>query len=217
MSLAIFDLDNTLLRGDSDYAWGQFLVERHIVDGEHYERENQRYYDAYKAGSLDILEFLAFSLQPLANNKRQQLDAWHNEFMDSHIRPMITDAAMALVKKHRNNGDKLVIITATNSFVTRPIAREFGIDHLIATEPQQVDGEFTGAVNGTPCFREGKVKRINEWLATEHENLDGSWFYSDSHNDLPLLRLVDHPVAVCPDELLKEHAEKNAWPIVDLS
>lgn len=216
MSLAIFDLDNTLLRGDSDHAWGEFLVEQRAVDGESYRRENERYYAQYRAGTLDIMEFLAFALKPLAIHDRQQLDAWHREFMGTRIQSMITPAARALVEKHRARGDTLVIITATNRFVTAPIARAFGVEHLIATEPEVKSGRFTGRVAGTPCYREGKVTRLREWMASRGEHLTGSWFYSDSHNDLPLLRLVDHPVAVNPDHELRREARARRWPILEL-
>lgn len=215
MSLAIFDLDNTLLRGDSDYAWGQFLVEQHVVDGDEYERENQRYYDAYKKGTLDIMAFLAFSLRPLAETDRDQLNQWRQQFMREKIESMITPAARELVEQHRI-GDTLLIITATNSFVTRPIAEEFGVTNLIATEPEEIDGQFTGKVAGTPCFREGKVERLQLWLDENDESLKDSYFYSDSHNDLPLLDLVTHPVAVNPDQTLKDHAEKIGWPVMSL-
>lgn len=216
MSLAIFDLDNTLLNGDSDYAWGQFLVEQHVVDGEEYERKNQSYYDAYKKGTLDIMEFLAFSLRPLAELDRNRLDQWHTQFMREKIESMITPAARQLVADHRDKGDSLVIITATNSFITRPIAEAFGVSSLIATEPEEIDGQFTGKVAGTPCFREGKVERLQQWLDENNESLEDSWFYSDSHNDLPLLDLVTHPVAVNPDPTLKYHAGKNGWPVMTL-
>lgn len=216
MSLAIFDLDNTLLGGDSDYEWGQFLIEHHIVDGEQYERENARYYAQYKAGTLDILEFLAFALRPLAQHDRGTLNAWHTGFMQQKILPMIGDKARDLVEKHRQAGDTLVIITATNRFVAEPIAREFGIDQLIATEPEIKNGNYTGKVSGTPCFKEGKVERLNDWLESNQYQLDDSWFYSDSHNDLPLLNVVDHPVAVNPDPQLKTEAERLGWPILQL-
>jgi len=216
LSLAIFDLDNTLLNGDSDYQWGQFLVEHHIVDGEEYERENDRYYDQYKAGTLDILEFLAFALRPLAQHDRDTLNRWHAEFMQQKILPMIGDKARALVEKHRQSGDTLVMITATNRFVTEPIAREFAIDQLIATELELKDGNYSGKVSGIPCFREGKIERLNAWLANNPLKFEDSWFYSDSHNDLPLLQAVDHPVAVNPDPQLKAEAERLGWPILQL-
>jgi HAD superfamily hydrolase (TIGR01490 family) len=216
MSLAIFDLDNTLLRGDSDHAWGMFLVERQLVDGESYRRENERYYAQYQAGTLDIMEFLAFALAPLARFERATLDQWHREFMQAKILPMITPPARALVEQHRARGDTLLIITATNSFVTAPIGRAFGIDNLLATEAELVNDRYTGRVAGTPCYREGKVLRLREWLRQRHESLDDSWFYSDSHNDIPLLEAVTHPVAVNPDELLRDFARQRGWPIIQL-
>ncbi|MDH3514702.1 MAG: HAD-IB family hydrolase [Gammaproteobacteria bacterium] len=216
MSLAIFDLDNTLLRGDSDHAWGRFLIENRIVDGEEYERENERYYAQYRDGTLDILEFLAFALRPLSLHDRATLDGWHRQYMRDKILPMIMPAARALVERHRRQGDTLVIITATNRFVTGPIAREFNIEHLIATEPEEIHGRFTGQVAGTPCYREGKVARLKSWMQQQHQTLKGSWFYSDSHNDLPLLSIVDHPVAVDPDETLGREARQRGWPILSL-
>ncbi|OGI44835.1 MAG: phosphoserine phosphatase [Candidatus Muproteobacteria bacterium RBG_16_65_31] len=216
MSLAIFDLDHTLLRGDSDYAWGQFLVENHVVDGEAYRRENERYYAQYHAGTLDIMEFLAFALRPLARHDRAALEAWRRQYMQAKVQPMITPQARALVEEHRARGDTLVVITATNSFVTGPIAAAFGIPHLIATEPEVVNDRFTGKVSGTPCYRDGKVTRLKAWLAERGEALAGSWFYSDSHNDLPLLGIVDHPVAVNPDDTLRAEARARGWPIITL-
>lgn len=216
MPLALFDLDNTLLAGDSDYLWGVFLGEIGVVDKVRYESMNQRFYDDYKAGVLDIQEFLSFSLRPLADNDPQDLAGWHARFMTEMIEPLITPAAEALVARHREAGDTLMIITATNSFVTAPIARRFGIEHLIATEPERIGGRYTGRVAGTPSFREGKVVRLTEWLHATGQNLAGSWFYSDSHNDLPLLERVDHPVGVDPDPQLLHHAETRGWPVISL-
>jgi len=216
LTLAIFDLDNTLLRGDSDHAWGRFLIENHIVDGEEYERENERYYAQYQAGTLDIMEFLAFALRPLSLYDRATLDGWHRQYMQAKILPMITPAARALVNLHRANGDTLVIITATNRFVTEPIAEEFEIPHLIATEPEVRDGRFTGRVAGTPCYREGKVTRLKSWIQQQGLTMQDSWFYSDSHNDLPLLSIVDHPVAVNPDDILRREAQQRGWQILPL-
>lgn len=216
MSLAIFDLDHTLLAGDSDYEWGRFLIEQHLVDGESYERENDRYYEAYKEGTLDIHEFLRFALKPLAAHRRAELERWRAMYMTNKALPLITRAARELVERHRSAGDTLLIVTATNRFVTEPIAHEFGIDHLLATEPEMRDGEFTGGVAGTPCFREGKVIRLRQWLQEHNQALDGAWFYSDSHNDLPLLNLVDHPVAANPDEILARIAARNGWPVIRL-
>ena len=213
MPLALFDLDNTLLAGDSDYLWGRHLVALGVVDGEVYEAVNQRHYEDYRAGCLDIDAFLRFALAPLAANDPADLRRWHQAFMDEHIEPLITDAALALVEDHRARGDTLVVITATNSFVTRPIAARFGIDHLIATEPEVRDGRFTGGVAGMPAFREGKVTRLQAWLDDHGLDLDGSHFYSDSCNDLPLLGRVDHPVAVDPDPTLAAHARTQGWPI----
>lgn len=216
MSLAIFDLDNTLLNGDSDHLWGVFLAEQGIVDGDWYERENNRFYQEYKEGRLDIFEFLRFSLKPLSEHPPAQLQQWHQAFMREKIEPIMLPAARALVDKHRAAGDTLMIITATNAFVTAPIATAFGIDNLIATEPEVVDGRYTGNVAGTPCFQEGKVIRLQQWLEQHQQSLAGSSFYSDSHNDLPLLGQVERPVAVDPDEILEKHATTHGWPIISL-
>jgi HAD superfamily hydrolase (TIGR01490 family) len=218
VKLALFDLDNTLLAGDSDFEWAQFLIEQGVLDGEVYEARNQAFYDQYKAGTLDINQFLDFQLKPLARHPRAVLEAWHREFMLRKILPLVRDSARALVARHRN--DLRVVITATNSFVTAPIAGEFGIEHLIATEPEQCDGEFTGSVLDTPCFREGKVQRLEAWLASGGRSLDSfeaSWFYSDSLNDLPLLKRVTHPVAVDPDDTLREYARRHGWPVITLA
>ncbi|MDY6978537.1 MAG: HAD family hydrolase [Pseudomonadota bacterium] len=216
MALAIFDLDNTLLNGDSDYLWGRFLAEQGRVDAEAYERENRRFYEEYKSGQLDIREFLAFSLRPLSEIPLPELNDLHRQFMDREIRPRITPAARALLDKHRERDDFLLIITATNRFITEPIAGELGVDDLLATDPEQIDGRYTGQVSGIPCFREGKVQRLEQWLKQTGQNLADSWFYSDSHNDLPLLERVPHPVAVDPDETLADHAGARGWPILSL-
>ncbi len=216
MSLAIFDLDNTLLGDDSDYLWGQFLVEQHLVDKEFYERENRRFYDDYKAGTLDILEFLAFSLEPLTRIKPDTLSKLHTQFMREKITPVILPKAKTLLESHRENGDTLLIITATNSFITSPIAEALGVDHLIATEPEIIDGRYTGLVAGIPCFREGKLSRLETWLTANQQNLEGSCFYSDSHNDLALLEMVTKPIAVDPDDTLAQHATSKGWPIISL-
>lgn len=216
MPLTIFDLDNTLLDGDSDYLWGRHLVELGVVGGSSYEAANQRFYEDYRAGRLDIMAFLAFSLRPLAENDPAELKRWRADFIKRHIRPLIGQPARALVGSHRRAGDTLLIITATNRFVTEPIAALFGIEHLIATEPEQHNGRFTGRVTGIPSFREGKIAHLHDWLAQTGHSLAGATFYSDSHNDLPLLELIDHPVAVDPDEALRAHAEQAGWPIISL-
>lgn len=216
MALAIFDLDNTLLAGDSDYLWGLFLAEQGIVDREEYERENERFYQEYKEGRLDIHEFLRFSLRVLRDHPPEKLVRWREQFVNEKIEPIVTAAALELVERHRAAGDTLLIITATNAFVTQPIAERFGISHLIASNPEQHQGRFTGNVAGTPSFQHGKIERLRDWLATAGGDLGGSHFYSDSHNDIPLLDLVDHPIAVDPDEILERHARARGWPILSL-
>jgi HAD superfamily hydrolase (TIGR01490 family) len=219
MNLALFDLDNTLLAGDSDFQWAQFLIEQRVLDREVYEAQNVEFYEQYKSGTLDIHAFLDFQLKPLSRHPRSQLDAWHSEFMKERILPLIMPEARKLINKHMLGRDLCVIITATNRFVTAPIAQELGISNLIATEAEQRDGEYTGRVSGLPCFREGKIARLESWL--DEHNLTWlsfleSWFYSDSLNDIPLLNKVTHPVAVDPDATLKAHAEKKGWPIISL-
>ncbi len=216
MSLAIFDLDNTLIADDSDFLWGQFLVDRGIVDKDYYEQANKKFYEDYKQGHLDIVEFLRFSLAPLAMHDAEQLYSWRAEFVDTLIQPIVLPAAQALVEKHRAAGDLLLVITATNRFVTEPIVKLFGIEHLLATTPEFKDGQYTGKFVDTPCFQEGKVKQLQDWLSNTGQSLEGSSFYSDSHNDLPLLKLVDRPVAVDPDDTLRLAAEQAGWPIISL-
>lgn len=216
MSLAIFDLDNTLLAGDSDYLWGLYLVENGIVDRDHYESTNARFYDDYKNGCLDIARFLEFALAPLAENQPTALYRWREDFIETKIRPILLPAAHALVDRHRSAGDLPLIITATNGFVTEPIARLYGIEHLLATQPEFVAGRYTGRYIGTPCFREGKVERLDEWLKEHGHDLEGSWFYSDSHNDLPLLSRVANAVAVDPDAILERQARQSGWPVISL-
>ena len=219
MKLALFDLDNTLLSGDSDFEWAQFLIAQGVLDREVYAARNLEFYEQYKAGTLDIHAFLEFQLKPLARHPRAQLDAWHAQFMQTRILPMIGEPARALVRQHRDAGHTLAIITATNRFVTEPIAREFGIAHLIATEPEQVSGEYTGEVAGIPCFREGKVRRLESWLSEQGLNrrsIERSWFYSDSQNDLFLMEWVSDPVAVDADPQLTAIAQDRSWPMLSL-
>ncbi len=219
MNLVLFDLDNTLLAGDSDFEWGQYLISHGVLDREVYEARNLAFFEHYKAGTLDIHAFLDFQLKPLSRHSRAELNAWHADFMATRILPIITAPARALVDRHREAGALLAIVTATNSFVTKPIAREFGVTHLLATEPEEVNGAFTGNVSGTPCFREGKVTRVIEWLAAQGRRLEDyaqSYFYSDSLNDLPLLAYVSNPVAVDPDATLAQHARTAGWPVISL-
>ncbi|MEO5344024.1 MAG: HAD-IB family hydrolase [Gammaproteobacteria bacterium SHHR-1] len=216
MALALFDLDNTLLGGDSDHLWGEYLVELGVVDGEQYRAANDRFYQQYRDGLLDIDQFLAFALRPLSQHPLEQLEQWHAQFMRLKIEPIVLPAALELVAHHRSQGDQPVIITATNRFVTAPIAARFGVDQLIATEPEFIDGSYSGRVAGVPCFREGKVTRLRHWLQQQGLDLSGSSFYSDSHNDLPLLEQVSQPVAVDPDPTLAEQAQERGWPIISL-
>lgn len=214
MSLAIFDLDNTLIAGDSDHAWGEFLVEKGIVDAQVYKTANDRFYQNYLDGSLDIMEYLSFSLRPLAQHSLAQLQAWHRQFMLEKIQPIMLDKANEKLAWHKAQGDFILIITATNRFVTEPIAEHLGVHELIAIEPEMVNGRYTGQVAGIPSFKEGKVIRLQNWLQDKDFDLAETYFYSDSHNDLPLLRLVGKPIAVDPDETLKAEAEQQAWPII---
>jgi HAD superfamily hydrolase (TIGR01490 family) len=214
--LALFDLDNTLLNGDSDVCWAQFLIEEGVLEPEEYHAKNMWFAERYKDGTLDIHEFLDFQLAPLARHPRARLDQWHERFMQRKIRPIIHEGAAELIARHDDAVTALV--TATNRFITAPIAAELGIEHLIATDIEEEDGAFTGKPRGTPCFREGKIDNLRGWLASRGERLEDfeSWFYSDSLNDLPLLELVDHPVAVDPDPTLRAQAESRGWPILSL-
>jgi HAD superfamily hydrolase (TIGR01490 family) len=214
MNLALFDLDNTLLSGDSDFEWAQFLISKGALDREVHEARNIEFFEQYKAGTLDIHAFLDFQLAPLSRHSRAQLDAWHQEFISTRIRPLISPSARALVAKHADSGDLIAIVTATNSFVTGPIARDFKIQHLIATIPAQENGHFTGRPRGTPSFREGKIFRVEAWLESIglwFGSFEQTWFYSDSHNDLPLLEKVSHPVAVDADNTLTQVAIQRGW------
>ena len=221
--LALFDLDHTLLPCDSDYEWGQFLARIGVVDSKYYAQQNERFYQDYKDGKLNIQEFLRFALKPLSEHSRTQLKEWHDAFMQEVITGQIRQQAIDLVKRHQDAGDLCCVVTATNSFVTRPIVESFGIEHLVATEPATAGDEplanFTGEVKGIPSFREGKIQRVHDWLATQELELDQlpqSYFYSDSMNDLPLLEKVSNPVATNPDARLRDEALKRHWPILEL-
>lgn len=221
--LALFDLDHTLLPCDSDYEWGQFLARIGVVDSKYYAQQNERFYQDYKDGKLDIHEFLRFALKPLSEHSRAQLKEWHDAFMNEVINGQVHQKAVDLVKRHQDAGDLCCVVTATNSFVTRPIVESFGIKHLIATEPATVENNplanYTGDVKGIPNFREGKIQNLQDWLASQNLALDSlsrSYFYSDSMNDLPLLEKVSHPVATNPDDRLRNEANKRNWPILEL-
>lgn len=220
MNLALFDLDNTLLIGDSDYQWNAFLIKHGVVDQAYCDQRNDYFYEQYKAGTLDILEYVRFAAEPLSRLPRQQLDSLHAEFMQQHIKPIIPQKARNLLAAHQAQGDVVMIITATNRFITGPIAAELGVEHLIAVELETTpDGNFTGEPSGTPSFQQGKITRLNEWLAARGETLQSyaqTFFYSDSHNDLPLLSIVSHPVAVDADDKLRAEAEARGWPVITL-
>ena len=216
MRLAIFDIDNTLIAGDSDLLWGEFLCERNYVDSNVYKAEHEKYYKDYLSGKLDINNFLKFQLKVLGENDLNLLKKWRKDFFEEKIRPVILPKAYQLIDKHRNQNHDLLIITATNRFIVEPIASEFKIENIIACEPEMYNEQFTGKFTGTPSYAEGKVERFNDWLKTIGRRLEESWFYSDSHNDIPLMKEVNHPVAVDPDESLKNEAIKIGWPIISL-
>jgi HAD superfamily hydrolase (TIGR01490 family) len=218
-NLALFDLDNTLLAGDSDYNWSLFLISEGLLDTKTHHDRNEKFYADYKAGQLNIVEFLKFQLKPLSEHPKALLDELHKKYMQKIIRPMMTAKAQALVDKHKAAGDLCVVITATNSFVTKPIASAYGIEHLIGSDPEMLNGQYTGGVTGVPTYKEGKVTRLNQWLAERDKKLsefETSYFYSDSHNDLPLMKLVTNPVAVDADEILSAYAHQHAWPQMSL-
>ena len=216
MSLAIFDLDNTLLAGDSDHSWGEFMVESKIVDEISFKQSNDQFYEDYKAGCLNIEAYVAFALSPLQGMEEAQQRALHATFLERKIKPLMLPKAQQLIDKHRNAGDTLMIITATNRIITGPIAKLLGIDILLATDPEIIDGQITGKIAGVPCFQDGKVKRLAQWLENSEETLEGSFFYSDSFNDIPLLEQVSYPFAVDPDEKLQQHAQERGWPVISL-
>ncbi len=216
MALAIFDLDNTLLGGDSDHLWGEFLCERGLVDSSSFAAQNDQFYADYQTGDLDINAYLRFALGPLRGHPPETVNAWHRDFMRSKIEPIILPAGRALLDEHRSRGDQLLIITATNAFITRPIAEALGVPELLACEAEMVDGRYTGEPLGIPTYREGKVTRLLAWVEERGAEMAGAWFYSDSHNDLPLLEQVDNPVAVDPDDNLRAHADRAGWPVISL-
>jgi HAD superfamily hydrolase (TIGR01490 family) len=216
VTLAIFDLDGTLLNGDSDYTWGQFLVEKGLVDSQDYKRANDKFFEEYQAGTLDIHEYLAFSLEPLTKFSREELTKLHNTFMQEKVQPMMQEKANALLKHHKDQGHFLLMITATNQFVTGPIGDALGMDHIIAPVPEIINDHYTGKIVGVPSFQAGKVTRLNDWLAETGHTMEGSYFYSDSRNDLPLLELVTHPIAVDADETLTKVAKDRGWQHISL-
>lgn len=216
MALAIFDLDHTLLAGDSDLAWGEYLAANNYVDAEAYTQKNEEFFEQYLRGEMDIMAFLEFALEPLASNDLETLRRWHKTFMTERIQPMLQVKAKALLQKHRDQGDTLLIITATNSFVAGPICQLHGVDDFIATEPEFLNGRYTGKVSGTPSYQGGKIIRLNAWLEENNMSLKGSYGYSDSNNDLPLLQAVENPCVVDGDKKLVAHAQQQGWPCISL-
>jgi len=216
LKLAIFDLDNTLIGGDSDHSWGEFLVNKQLVDVVEYKRHNDQFYEDYKNGNLDMLAYQEFALSTLGQFSTYQLEALHNEFMRDVIAPLRLPKADALIDEHRQAGHELLIITATNRFITEPIALSLGIENLLATDAELIDNKYSGKVEGVPCYQEGKITKLKAWLDNKKQSVDCSWFYSDSANDIPLLSQVDKPIAVNPDEKLKKYAEQHDWPVISL-
>jgi len=215
MSLAIFDLDNTLIGGDSDFLWGEFLGEEGVVDANAYRKKNEYFYQQYDLGALDIYAWLEFCLEPLSRYSMKELQEFHHRFMIQKIEPIMLDKAQNCINQHKERGDTVLVMTASNSFVTAPIAKKYGINQMLATEPEIKAGRYTGGVSGIPCFQSGKVDKLMPWLQKNEETLTGSTFYSDSHNDLPLLELVDNPVAVNADKILRKIAEKKGWKVLN--
>ena len=219
MNLAIFDLDNTLLKGDSDYNWALFLIEKGLLNKEAFEKKNEQFFQDYQEGKLDVHEYCGFQFGVLKNNDRELMENLRDQYIDEIILPMIPSAAHKLVQSHKDKDDRLLIITATNSFITKPIGKLFGIPDLIGTDPEEIDGKFSGKIAGTPSFQEGKIKRLEEWLDLQGltlKSFEKTYFYSDSRNDIPLLERVTHPVAANPDEVLIKKATLHAWPIIHL-
>jgi len=215
MDLALFDLDNTLLAGDSDHGWGVFLGNLGVLDPAEQEKKQAYFYEQYEQEKLDMQAFLEFQLAPLAEHSLEHLYAWRDQFMTDVITPMLDRGKPELLTPHRNNGDVIVIVTATNEFITRPIADLLGVEHLIATQVEMIDNHYTGRPTGIPSFREGKVERLNQWLTHQNTRFNKTYFYSDSMNDLPLLEHVDVPIAVTPDARLRNHAQNHHWKIID--
>ena len=216
MGLALFDLDNTLIAGDSDHLWGDFLVSQGRVDAIEHKALNAHFYDQYKNGELNIDEYLAFALGPMTGMTKETLAPLQRQFVRDHIEPILLDAAFALLEQHRALGDTLVIITATNTLVTQPIADRLGVEHLIGCEAEITEGRYTGKPTGVPSFAQGKVARIQTWCEENKKSMENAVFYSDSHNDLPLLRTVDRAVAVDPDDRLREEAVRRGWDVISL-
>jgi HAD superfamily hydrolase (TIGR01490 family) len=216
MTLAIFDLDHTLITGDSDYLWGEYMVENNIVDEQEFRARNEIYYQDYQRGTLDNKQYLKFALQPLTQYSIEELNTWRADYVEKWIKPIIAPGARELLDNHRRQNHELLIISATHLFVTAPIAQLLGVPTVLSTEPEIIDNRYTGRYLGTPTYQEGKVTALHEWLAKSAHSMDGCYFYSDSINDLALLEQVDNPITVHPDEKLEAIAEDRGWPIINL-
>ncbi|MDG2461251.1 MAG: HAD-IB family hydrolase [Luminiphilus sp.] len=218
MALAIFDLDNTLLDGDSDHRWGEFLCQRGMVTADDFAQQNDRFYADYQAGTLDMTAYLTFVLAPLAGRSHDEVAALQRQFISDCIEPMLLDKAFALINQHRIAGDILLLMTATHAVVAEPVAARLGFQHWLGSGVSLEENGYTGKPEGLPCFQEGKISHLHAWRAKRDTtpDLSDTWFYSDSHNDLPLLSRVGHPVAVDPDATLLQHAEQESWPIISL-
>jgi len=218
MALAIFDLDNTLLAGDSDHRWGEFLCDVGLANAEAFRQKNDAFYADYQAGSLDMTAYLDFVLEPLTGMARSAVRSLQRQFVAECVEPMLLDKAFDLLNEHRIKGDTLLMMTATHAVVAEPVAARLGFEHWLGSGVGIVDECYTGKAEGNPCFQQGKVDHLADWRSRHPEiaDLDDCWFYSDSHNDLPLLSAVGHPVAVDPDDTLRAHAEVNDWQIMSL-
>ena len=218
-NLAIFDLDHTLINTDSDNAFPQFLIEKGLLDAEQAAAQNAQFYQDYQNGCLNVADFVAFQIAPLVGMQPAQRNELHAEFMQKYIQSHITQMAKMLVQSHRDAGDELLVISSTNEYIITPICHAFGINNIIGTQLESDEnGAFTGKMVGTPSLREGKITRLNEWLAARGETMQSygkTYFYSDSHNDLPLMQLVDEAVAVNPDETLLAHAKQHGWAVLN--
>ena len=218
MALAIFDLDNTLLAGDSDHRWGEFLCDVGLANAEAFRQKNDAFYADYQAGSLDMTAYLDFVLEPLTGMERSAVRSLQRQFVAECVEPMLLDKAFDLLNEHRIKGDTLLMMTATHAVVAEPVAARLGFEHWLGSGVGLHDDRYTGKAEGIPCFQQGKVDHLADWRS-RHPDIadpDDCWFYSDSHNDLPLLSAVGHPVAVDPDDTLRAHAEANDWPIMSL-
>lgn len=216
MKIALFDLDNTLLMGDSDHAWGEWLCKYGILNKQTHKAKNDAFYQDYLKGTLDVCEFLKYSLDILKKTSMKQLNEWRQQFIEEMIKPIILPKGLELIASHKKEGHRVAIITSTNNFITEPIAKLLDIPYLIATECEIIDGRYTGKVAGIPCYQEGKILKLKQWAKTHKMPLEHCYFYSDSKNDLPLLAFADSPVAVDPDDTLRERAELYSWPIISL-